>query len=107
MVYINHYRSGKLVRWGGSRSARGVLTPKQLRAGRIFLGWTRAVLSKQSGVSIEAIRAFEVRRSDPRLTTIGKLRGALERGGLELLDDDGEKGPGLRLRRSEKRMRGS
>jgi len=30
----------------------------------------------------------------------------LERGGLELLDDDGEKGPGLRLRRSEKRMRG-
>ena len=38
--------------------------------------------------------------------TIGKLRGALERGGLELLDDDGERGPGLRLRRSEKRMRG-
>src|SRR6185369_410392 len=57
MVYSNHYKPRKLVQWGGSRSSRGVLTPKQLRAGRIFLGWTRAVLSKQSGVSIEAIRA--------------------------------------------------
>jgi predicted transcriptional regulator len=83
-----------------------VLTPKQLRAGRIFLGWTRATLAKHSGVSVEAIRAFEVRGSDPRLTTIGKLRGALERGGLELVDDDGERGPGVRLRKSTKRKTG-
>jgi transcriptional regulator with XRE-family HTH domain len=86
-----------------SHTHKGVLTPAQLRAARVFLGWTRSTLARHSGVSVEAIRAFEVRGSDPRLTTIGKLRSALERAGVELLDDDGEKGPGLRLRRSGKR----
>jgi hypothetical protein len=48
------------------------------------------------------IKQFETGKTDPRLTTVHKLRRALERAGLIIIDQDDEAGPGLRLRGKRK-----
>lgn len=80
-----------------------MLTPRQLRAARVMLGWSRAALAKRAGVPVPTIEAFETGKTDPRLTTVGKLRLAVERGGVVLIDEDDECGPGLRLRATSRK----
>lgn len=75
-----------------------MLTPAQLRAARAFLGWTREMLAQKSGVPAITIKQFENGQTDPRLTTVHKLRRAVERAGLIIIDQDDQAGPGLRLR---------
>jgi DNA-binding XRE family transcriptional regulator len=79
-----------------------MLTPAQLRAARAFLGWTREMLAEQSGVPAITIKSFESGLTDPRLTTVHKLRRAVERAGLIVIDQDDEAGPGLRLKGKRK-----
>jgi predicted transcriptional regulator len=79
-----------------------MLTPAQLRAARAFLGWTREMLAEQSGVPAITIKQFENGQTDPRLTTVHKLRRAIERAGLIVIDQDDEEGPGLRLKGKRK-----
>ena len=57
------------------------LTPKQCRMARAGLEWSRAELSKRSGVAQATIAEFEKgsRQSYPR--TVRDLRKALEMGG--------------------------
>ena len=43
--------------------------------------------------------------SDPKLSTLNKWYRALEGVGVEFIDDDAERGPGVRLRRSGKPAR--
>jgi DNA-binding XRE family transcriptional regulator len=74
-----------------------VLTPKQLRAARALLGWSRADLAAKSGVPVRTIENFEAEKSVPLLTTAGKLRLTLERAGVIFIDPDKEAGPGVRL----------
>ena len=88
--------------WVSKRTRTDMLTPQQLRAGRAFLGWTREEMSEKSGVPAITIKQFESGKTDPRLTTVHKLRRALERAGLIIIDQDDEAGPGLRLRGKRK-----
>ena len=85
-----------MCRWVHTQWA--VLIPKQLRAARALLGWSREKLAEESGVSTLAIKSFETRGSDPRQSTIWKWRRALEKAGVAFIDKDKEGGAGVRLR---------
>jgi transcriptional regulator with XRE-family HTH domain len=80
---------------------RRPLTPAQLKAARALAGWSREVLAKKADVSAETVKRFEFRGSDPKLSTLNKLRRAREQAGVEFIDDGAhsyEGGPGVRLR---------
>lgn len=94
-------RMAKLMNAGGSRSQQRMLTPNQLRAARALVGWTRAELAKRSGVAAPTITGFELQGADSKVSTLHKLKRALETAGVVFLDDGAksdEGGPGVRLR---------
>jgi transcriptional regulator with XRE-family HTH domain len=79
-----------------------MLTPRQCAAARAWLGWTREELAERAGVSAGTVVAFETLGSDPKVSTLQKLRRAFAQEGIELIEEgvpslDG--GPGLRLRK--------
>ena len=74
------------------------ITGKHLRAGRALLGWTQGELAKKSRVVLGTISRMEefdgaVRA---RTETLGRVVTALEKAGIEFLNDDQ---PGVRLKR--------
>src|SRR5262245_59364628 len=84
---------------------RVVLTPKQLRAARVFLGWSRAKLSRESGIPVRTIENFEADAVTPLLTTAGKLRRTLEDAGVIFLDPNADHGPGIILKEGRRTPR--
>jgi predicted transcriptional regulator len=66
-----------------------MIVPAQVRAARAWLGWTRAELARAAGVSPESIRDFEVGKSDPRQSTLGKIEQAFREAGIELFEEAG------------------
>ena len=82
-----------------------MLMPKQLQAARAFVGWSREDLSKKSRTGIATIQQFEWGGSNPRMQTVLAWRQALQQAGVMFIEDDGEHGPGVRLRASETRQR--
>lgn len=74
------------------------LSPRQCRAARGLLGFTQAVLSRKSGVSLGTIISFEAGKRDPIPANLAAIHHALELAGVIFLDGNGE-GPGVRLRR--------
>jgi hypothetical protein len=79
-----------------------VLTPRQLRAARVLIGWSRKVLSERSGVPIKTTEAFERGTTDPKMSTEHKWRRALERAGVVFIEEDETGGVGVRLRERRK-----
>jgi hypothetical protein len=71
-----------------------MLTPAQCRAARALLDWPREWLATESGTGQGSIANFEKGARAPRSVTIGALRRALEKAGIEFLDD----GQGVRLK---------
>jgi DNA-binding XRE family transcriptional regulator len=78
---------------------RDVITPRQLRAARALVGWSREKLAEKSGVPAITCKTFELGQTDPRLTTAGKWRSALEKAGVAFIDPDDAGGAGVRLKR--------
>jgi len=87
------------------KSGSTMLTPEQLRAGRALVDWSRDELADKSGVSPNTVWGFEQGRSDPKLSTLNKWRRALEAAGIEFIDEDEDRGPGVRLKKSSRRKR--
>jgi transcriptional regulator with XRE-family HTH domain len=54
-------------------------------------------LAAKSGTAAETVQGFESRGSDPKLSTLNKWYRALEAAGVEFIDEDAERGPGVRL----------
>jgi transcriptional regulator with XRE-family HTH domain len=79
-----------------------MLTPAQLRAARALLDWSREDLAAKSGIAAETVKGFELRGTDPKLSTLNAWRRALEVGGVVFIDPNpmggDERGPGVRLR---------
>ena len=76
-----------------------MLTPAQLRAARALIGWTRDDLAKKAGVASVTVKGFEYLGADSKISTLQKMRRALEAAGVQFIDDEGEAGgPGVRLR---------
>jgi transcriptional regulator with XRE-family HTH domain len=68
---------------------------KQIKAARELLGWSQEAIAKASGVSIPTIKRLEAAGGDlgGRPATGEKIIAALEKAGVEFLDD----GHGVRL----------
>ena len=80
---------------------RAMLTSDQLRAARALVKWSRDDLAEQSGVAAVTIKGFELLGADSKISTLNKLRRALEAAGVEFIDDQAksyEGGPGVRFK---------
>jgi ribosome-binding protein aMBF1 (putative translation factor) len=82
-----------------------MITPAQLRAARAIVGWSREKLAEKSGVGMPTIRDFELNNTDSKQGTVNKWRRALEIAGVEFIEEDDIKGPGVRLRESSRNRR--
>jgi transcriptional regulator with XRE-family HTH domain len=79
----------------------------QLKAARALAGWSREELAVRAGVAAETIKRFELRGSDPKLSTLLKLRRALASIGIEFTDAADGRGEGVRFKTERKRMLGT
>ena len=76
------------------------LTPRQCRAARALLGWTRADLARAANVSDRTLVDFENGARSPRLATLKRVCLAVELAGCELLSGStpaAQYGVGVRL----------
>ena len=79
-----------------------MITIPQLKAARALLGWSQWDLAGHSGVSEPTIARLESLDGHlgGRAETGAKIRAALEKGGIEFIDENGG-GPGVRLRKPQ------
>jgi predicted transcriptional regulator len=82
---------------------RSMITIRQVKAARALLGWSQSDLADYSGVSEPTIARLESADGDlgGREETAEKIKTAIEKGGVEFIDENGG-GPGVRLRKSYK-----
>lgn len=72
------------------------MTPSQCRAARALLNMTQPDLAAGADVGLSTVVDFEKSRRNLPAETIGKLRKALERAGVEFIPEDA-KGVGVRF----------
>jgi transcriptional regulator with XRE-family HTH domain len=74
----------------------------QVKAARALLDWSQERLAEESGVSIPTVKRLEAISGvlGGRADTSDKIRSALERAGIQFIDENGG-GVGVRLRRPE------
>ena len=74
----------------------------QVRAARALLDISQTELSHLAGVGVATIKKFERSTEELRVTVqiLLRVQRALESAGIIFIDDDGQAGPGVRLRRS-------
>ena len=80
-----------------------MVTPREIRAARAFLGWTRQRLADRAVVSLNTVVRLEQGAVDSRASTVERVRKALERAGIEFISVYGE-GEGIRTRRARKQI---
>ena len=81
------------------------MTPAQMKAARLLLGWTQTLLGARSGTSVHAVRMFEWNGKAAKLSgrtnqvdVVAVIRATLEVAGIEFTDG---RVPGVRLRKLE------
>jgi predicted transcriptional regulator len=77
---------------------KDAITPAQSRAARGLINWSRDKLAEVGGVPVRTVADFELGNTDPRKTTVGAIRAALEAAGVIFVAENGE-GPGVRLKK--------
>jgi transcriptional regulator with XRE-family HTH domain len=75
-----------------------MITASQCRAARGLLDWSQQDLAKQARVGVVTIRQLEAGSHEPRSATLQVVRHALERAGVEFIDENGG-GAGVRLKK--------
>jgi transcriptional regulator with XRE-family HTH domain len=68
-----------------------MIEPKQIRAARALLDWTRDDLARASGVSVPALGQIEGENRAPRTASLDKIKAALEAAGILFTDNSGVK----------------
>lgn len=58
-----------------------------IKAARAALDWSQPVLAKRAGISLVALARLEAGMASPRLSTISKLKAAIEGAGVRIADD--------------------
>lgn len=66
--------------------AQEVLVVSMIRAARSALGWTQPMLAKRAGVSLIALARLESSVTSPRLSTVAKIKAAIEAGGVQIIE---------------------
>ena len=75
-----------------------IVTPRQIRAARGLLGWTRTELADHAIVSTTTVADIERGDVNPRASTLGQIILALEKAGIEFLRAGADgRGEGVRL----------
>jgi predicted transcriptional regulator len=76
---------------------------RQLKAARALIGWSQEELASAAEVSLPTIKRLEAAEGwlAGRQTTAHKIRVALEKAGVEFIDENGG-GPGVRLRKRQR-----
>jgi predicted transcriptional regulator len=79
-----------------------LITGRQLRAARVLIGMEQIELAKRARVAIGTIRRMESFDGEvgARTSTLSLVKRALEKAGIEFLNDDR---PGVRLRIARER----
>jgi predicted transcriptional regulator len=77
---------------------------RQVKAARALLGWSQSDLARHSGISEPTIARLESAEGQlgGRGKTVEKIRSALEKSGIEFIDENGG-GPGVRLRKRQQK----
>jgi len=77
-----------------------VIYPNQIRAARGLLDISQTELARRSGVGIASVKRIENSTEDLRVTVqvLLRIQRALEGGGIVFIDQDEQRGPGVRLR---------
>ena len=75
-----------------------MITPAQCRAARGLLDWTQQQLADEARVGVVTVRQLEAGDTVPRRSTLEVIQRALERAGVQLINENGG-GPGVRLRK--------
>jgi transcriptional regulator with XRE-family HTH domain len=73
------------------------IIPAQLRAARALVGWSREDLAAATGTTVRTLARWETDETQPRASTLSRIRAALERAGVEFTNGDS---PGVRLRKA-------
>ena len=77
------------------------LRTEQIKAARMLLGWDQLELAEAAELSPVTIKRIEAVAGEVQTTTKTetKIRHALERSGVMLIEEDDDGGPGVRLRK--------
>jgi transcriptional regulator with XRE-family HTH domain len=75
-----------------------MIRPVHLRMARAALGWSLKDLAERADVNINTISRYEA-GSQVMSGTIGKIESVLLREGVIFLEEEGQLGPGVRLKR--------
>ena len=78
------------------------MTPRQLRAARGFLNWSRTDLSNLTAISVETIRNTECSRYNPAAATVEKIKRCFADHGIEFIGDQHAQGVMLVSKRRRK-----
>ncbi|WP_319637316.1 helix-turn-helix domain-containing protein [Pacificispira spongiicola] len=74
-----------------------MMTREQCRMGRAALGWSTSQLAEAASVGRNTVTRYEA-GGDIRLSTVDKMRSALEAAGVVFIPENGG-GAGVRLRK--------
>lgn len=69
----------------GYSNAMPTFTLGQVRAARVFLGWTRVDLGEAAGLSLETIRSFERDEQSATTKSVDAIRTAFHGAGVDFL----------------------
>jgi hypothetical protein len=77
------------------------LSSAQIRAARALLRWSADDLARESALGLSTIKRAELADDGTSMTTANNLavRRALEAAGVIFIDENGDAGPGVRLRK--------
>ena len=76
-----------------------MIMANQIKAARALLGLSQGELAEIAGLGIATIKRIETASAlRGAATTIWKIQRALEKGGIEFIQAEGGRGPGVRLR---------
>ena len=75
----------------------------QLKAARMLVEWSQEELASAAGISLPTIKRLEAAKGllGGRETTAQKIRNALQKAGVEFIDENGG-GAGVRLRNHQR-----
>lgn len=79
-----------------------IVSGRLIKAARALLGWSQGDLAERAGISRSALARLEFGGSDIRVSTVNAVVDALERNGLEILQESNARGEGVRLLKPRK-----
>ena len=74
------------------------MSPEQCRAARAWLEWSQTRLGETAGVGLSTVKGFEGGKAKPIASTLGAMKAALEKAGIEFVGDGVETASGITYR---------